>query len=598
MWDNGDHYIYRKIKMKSDKLFRKVYLVFQLSVQFTLGSQEAQRFGFKPTLLTSLKSILIALLFPATLIPASLSGEKEELSIAKIFTDHGVLQRDMPTPIWGKAEPGTPVKVRFANQSKTTKSDQQGKWQVQLDPMPANSSPAELTVSSGSKTLTLTDILVGEVWLCSGQSNMGLGLSKATGGKEAIAGANHPKLRLFRVKQNPAYSPVNDIEGEWIACSPDALSRNGGGFSAVGFFFGRQLLETLDCPIGLIGSYVGGSPVEAWMSEEALSAFPDRRSQTVRRLWDYQKARDGMDQAIAEHAPKLVAWEAELEARNNAHRDNLKTWSEAVKRARESNQPLPTRPKPVAVSRRPLEPNRYPHHATVLYRGMIEPLIPYGIRGAIWYQGEANCYPKRAEEYATSFPMMIADWRKRWAQGDFPFLFVQLPNFAKAKEDWMTLRESQRQTNETVANTAMAITIDVGDPNDLHPANKKPVGERLALLARAHVYGEKRIANGPLIKSAKPIGEGKLSLSFLNGESGLQAGVNGIGKLGGFEVAGEDGQFASAEAEISGNQIIVSGKKGIVPKQVRYAWAPNPFPSANLYNQEGLPASPFSIIVN
>tara|TARA_Y100001934_G_scaffold147748_1_gene177353 strand:+ start:4045 stop:5799 length:1755 start_codon:yes stop_codon:yes gene_type:complete len=584
--------------MKSDKLFRKVCLVFQLSIQFTLGSQEAQRFGFKPTLLTSLKSILIALLFPATLIPASLSGEKEELSIAKIFTNHCVLQRDMPTPIWGHAAPKTPVKVRFANQTKTTKSDQQGKWQIQLDPMPASSSPAELTVTSGSKTITFTDILVGEVWLCSGQSNMGLGLSKATGGKEAIAGANHPKLRLFRVKQNPAYSPVNFIEGEWIACSPDALSRNGGGFSAVGFFFGRQLLETLDCPIGLIGSYVGGSPVEAWMSEEALSAFPDRRSQTVRRLLDYQKARDGMDQAMAEHAPKLTAWEAELAARNVAHREDLKTWGEAVEKARESNQPLPTRPKAAAVSRRPLEPNRYPHHATVLYRGMIEPLIPYGIRGTIWYQGEANCYPKRAEEYATSFPMMITDWRKRWGQGDFPFLFVQLPNLAKAKEDWMTLRESQRQTNETVANTAMAITIDVGDPNDLHPANKKPVGERLALLARTHVYGEKQIANGPLIKSAKPIGEGKLSLSFHNGESGLQAGVNGIGKLGGFEVAGEDGQFASAEAEISGSQIIVSAKKGIVPKQVRYAWATNPFPSANLYNQEGLPASPFSIIVN
>ena len=584
--------------MKSDKLFRKVYLVFQLSVQFTLGSQEAQRFGFKPTLLTSLKSILIALLFPATLIPASLSGEKEELSIAKIFTDHGVLQRDMPTPIWGKAAPGTPVKVRFANQTKTTKSDQQGKWQVQLDPLPTNSSPAELTVISGNKTITLTDILVGEVWLCSGQSNMGHALSRATGGEEAIAAANHPKLRLFRVKQSPAYSPVDDVEGEWIACSPDALRRNGGGFSAVGFFFGRQLLETLDCPIGLIGSYVGGSNVEAWMSEEALAAFPNRHSQTARRLFDYKKARDGMDQAMAEHTPKLVAWEAELAARNDTHREDLKAWSEAVKKARESNQPLPTRPKPAAVSRRPLEPNRYPHHATVLYRGMIEPLIPYGIRGTIWYQGEANCYPKRAEEYATSFPMMITDWRKRWAQGDFPFLFVQLPNFAKAKEDWMTLRESQRQTNETVANTAMAITIDVGDPNDLHPANKKPVGERLALLARAHVYGEKRIANGPLIKSAKPIGEGKLSLSFHNGESGLQAGVNGIGKLGGFEVAGEDGQFAYAEAEISGSQIIVSGKKGMVPKQVRYAWAPNPFPSANLYNQEGLPASPFSIIVN
>ena len=582
--------------MKSDKLFRKVYLIFQLSVQFTLGSQEAQRFGFKPTLLTSLKSILIALLFPATLIPASLSGEKEELSIAKIFTDHGVLQRDMPTPIWGKAAPGTPVKVRFANQTKTTKSDQQGKWQVQLDPMPANSSPAELTVSSGSKTITLTDILVGEVWLCSGQSNMGHALSRATGGEEAIAAANHPKLRLFRVKQNPAYSPVDDVEGEWIVCSPDALRRNGGGFTAVGFFFGRQLLETLDCPIGLIGSYVGGSNVEAWMSEEALAAFPDKRSQTARRLLNYQKALDGMDQAMAEHAPKLAAWEAELAARNVAHREDLKTWGEAVEKARESNQPLPTRPKPAAVSRRPLEPNRYPHHATVLYRGMIEPLIPYGIRGTIWYQGEANCYPKRAEEYATSFPMMITDWRKRWAQGDFPFLFVQLPNFAKAKEDWMTLRESQRQTNETVANTAMAITIDVGDPNDLHPVDKKPVADRLALLARAEVYGEDVIASGPLIHSAKRMDDGRLRLMFRFSESGLRSGATDGEKLGGFELAGEDGVFVPAQAAIEGRNVIV-WRDDIETHHVRYAWSPNPFPAANLYNRVGLPASPFSIKV-
>ena len=582
--------------MKSDKLFRKVYLIFQLSVQFTLGSQEAQRFGFKPSLLTSLKSILIALLFPATLIPASLSGEKEALSIAKIFTDHGVLQRDMPTPIWGKAGPETPVKVRFANQTKTTKSDQQGKWQVQLDPMPANSSPAKLTVSSGSKTITLTDILVGEVWLCSGQSNMGHALSRATGGEEAIAAANHPKLRLFRVKQNPAYSPVDDVEGEWIVCSPDALRRNGGGFTAVGFFFGRQLLEKLDCPIGLIGSYVGGSNVEAWMSEEALATFPDRHSQTARRLFDYKKARDDMEQAMAEHAPKLAAWEAEWAARNEAHRKDLAAWQAATQKAREANKPVPERPKPGSLSRRPLEPNRYPHHATVLYRGMIEPLIPYGIRGAIWYQGEANCYPKRAEEYATSFPMMITDWRKRWAQGDFPFLFVQLPNFAKAKEDWMTLRESQRQTNETVANTAMAITIDVGDPNDLHPVDKKPVADRLALLARAEVYGEDVIASGPLIHSAKRMDDGRLRLMFRFSESGLRSGATDGEKLGGFELAGEDGVFVPAQAAIEGRNVIV-WRDDIETHHVRYAWSPNPFPAANLYNRVGLPASPFSIKV-
>ena len=551
----------------------------------------------------SVKSIVIALLFSATLIPASLSAE-EELSIAKIFTDHGVLQRDMPTPIWGEAAPETPVEVRFANQTKTTKSNQQGNWEVRLDPMPANSSPAKLTVSSGSKTITLTDILVGEVWLCSGQSNMGLGLSKATGGEEAIATANHPRLRMFRLAQYPNYDPSEerDVKGEWLVCSPDAL-RNGGsfsevgkGFSAVGFFFGRQLLETLDCPIGLIGSYVGGSPVEAWMSEEALAAYPDKRSQTARRLWNYQKARDGMEKAMAEHAPKLVAWEAEWAARNEAHRKDLAAWQAASQKAREANKPVPERPKPGPLSRRPLEPNRFPLHATVLFRGMIEPLVPYGMRGAIWYQGEGNCYPGRAAEYATSFPMMIKDWRGRWGQGDFPFLFVQLPNFAKGKDDWMTLRESQRLTVMKVPNSAMAVTIDVGDPNDLHPVDKKSVADRLALLARAKVYGEDVISSGPLVQSAKRMEDGQIRLTFLTSPSPLQVGSAGEEELGGFELAGKDGKFLPAKAKIDGVDVIV-WREGLEPQKVRYAWAPNPFPVANLYNDVGLPASPFSIHV-
>jgi sialate O-acetylesterase len=287
----------------------------------------------------------------------------------------------------------------------------------------------------------LEDILVGEVWLCSGQSNMGLGLSKATGGEDAIANANHPRLRIFRVAQHPNYDPSDerDVKGEWLVCSPDAL-RNGGsfpevgkGFSAVGFFFGRQLLETLDCPIGLIGSYVGGSPVEAWMSEEALAAYPDKRSQTARRLWNYQKARDGMEKAMAEHAPKLVAWEAEWAARNEAHRKDLAAWQAATQKAREANRPVPERPKPGPLSRRPLEPNRFPLHATVLFRGMIEPLVPYGIRGAIWYQGEGNCYPGRAKEYATSFLMMIRDWRRVGDRAIFRSCSYSCPTLPKEK---------------------------------------------------------------------------------------------------------------------------------------------------------------------
>ena len=531
-----------------------------------------------------------AMLF--ALIAPSATLKSDDLRFAKIFTEHCVLQREMAVPVWGWAKAGTEVVVEFADQTKTATTDESGGWLVKLDAMLASDEGRVLKVSSGSAVTELTDILVGEVWLCSGQSNMGWSISKAKGGREAIARANLPRLRMFRVKQNPRHEPGGEVEGEWFVCSPGAFA-NRRDFSAVGFFFGQQMLESQDCPIGLIGSYVGGSPVEAWMSEEALAAFPTKRgkrSDTWKRLRAFHQARDGMAAAMAKHGPKLAAWEEELAARNQAHCKALMAWKVASAKAREANQAPPPRPKPAPVSRRPLEPDRYPHHATVLFRGMIEPLIPYGLRGAIWYQGEANCYPRRAGEYATSFPLMIADWRERWGQGDFPFLFVQLPNFAKAKVDWMTLRESQRLVAARVSNSAMAVTIDIGDPDDLHPADKKPVADRLALLARAEVYGEDVIAHGPLIESAKKIGDGRLRLTFRSTKSALQRKAT----LGGFEVAGRDGKFMPAQASIDGEHVIV-WRDGIESHHVRYAWAPDPFPTANLYNRQGLPASPFSI---
>ena len=519
-----------------------------------------------------------------------------DLRFAKIFTDHCVLQRERSVPVWGWTEPGSRVTVEFAGQKKTATADGSGKWLINLAPMKASRESRELRVSSAGQSVTLKDVLVGEVWLCSGQSNMGLAISKAKGGKAAVANADLPHFRMFRVKQNPMYEPGADVEGDWFPCSPKAFE-DGRDFSAVGFFFGRQLLKSLDCPIGLIGSYVGGSPVEAWMSKEALAAFPAgiaKRSEAFKRLNAFQQALEAMDKAMVEHAPKLAAWEAELAARNENHRKDLAAWQAAARKAREANKPLPERPKPAALSRRPLEPNRYPHHATVLFRGMIEPLIPYAIRGAIWYQGEANCYPRRAEEYATSFPMMIGDWRKRWGQGEFPFLFVQLPNYAKGKDDWMRLRESQRQALGKVPNSGMAITIDVGDPNDLHPADKAPVAHRLALLARNRIYGEDVVSSGPLIESAERMENGEVRLAFRHTGSGLQA--LDATEPGGFEVAGRDGKFVAAQARIVGDSVIVRSE-GTTPVHVRYAWSPNPFPSANLYNAEGLPASPFSIVI-
>ena len=527
--------------------------------------------------------ILITFLLAA---PSALPADS--LKLPAIFSDHMVLQRGRTVPVWGEARPGENVVVEFGGQKKTATADANGKWLVKLDPLAASAVPRDLKVGE----IVFRDVLVGEVWLCSGQSNMGFAISKATGGREAIAKAELPRLRMFRVKQNPRYEPGGDVAGEWFVCSPDAFA-NGRDFSAVGFFFGQQLLESQDCPIGLIGSYVGGSPVEAWMSEDALAAFPAKRGErtdTRKRLRAFHQARDGMAAAMAEHGPKLAAWEEELAARNQAHRKALAAWKEASAKAREANQAPPPQPKPAPVSRRPLEPDRYPRHATVLFRGMIEPLIPYGLRGAIWYQGEANCYPRRADEYATSFPLMITDWRKRWGQGDFPFLFVQLPNFAKGKVDWMTLRESQRLAAARVPNSAMAVTIDIGDPDDLHPADKKLVADRLALLARAEVYGEDVIAHGPRIESAKKMGDGRLRLTFRSTKSALQRNAT----LGGFEVAGKDGNFMPAQATIDGEHVIV-WRDGMESHHVRYAWAPDPFPAANLYNRQGLPASPFSI---
>lgn len=532
------------------------------------------------------------LLTPLTLLQA------DELRFAKLFTDHCVLQREMSVPVWGWTTPDSQVTIEFAGQKKTATADRNGKWLARLGPMKASRESRELTASSAGQSVTLKDVLVGEVWLCSGQSNMGFPISKAKGGKEAVANADLPHFRMFRVKQNPMYEPEAEVDGDWFLCSPKNFE-DGRDFSAVGFFFGQQLQKSQDCPIGLIGSYVGGSPVEAWMSEEALEAFPARRggrTETWKRLYMFRQARDGMAKAMADHRPKLAAWEAELAARNQAHRRALTAWNEAVAEARRLKQEPPPRPQPAPVSRRPLEPNRYPHHATVLFRGMIEPLIPYGMRGAVWYQGEANCYPRRADEYATSFPLMIEDWRKRWGQGEFPFLFVQLPNLAKARDDWMTLRESQRLAAARVPNTAMAVTIDVGDPNDLHPVDKKPVADRLALLARAKVYGEDVIASGPLIHSAKKMDNGRLRLTFRFSETGLQSGATDGEKLGGFELAGEDGVFVSAQAAIEGGNVTV-WRDGVEARVVRYAWAPNPFPAANLHNRVGLPASPFSLKV-
>ncbi|WP_197440050.1 sialate O-acetylesterase [Calycomorphotria hydatis] len=532
-----------------------------------------------------------------------------------IFGDHMVLQQGQDLPVWGWAKPGAKVAVEINGQQGETVTNNQGRWKVSLAPLKTVSEPTRLVITSGADNIQFDDVLIGEVWLCSGQSNMGLGIGKADGGPETVDRATDTRLRLFRVKQHPAYSSRNDVEGEWIVGTPENVlpKINGrirsGGFSAVGYFFGRHLQDQLDCPVGLIGSYVGGTPVEAWTSEDALEASLDvlgRRSQTSRRLHSFRQARQQLPEAMQQHAQKLLQWEEELAARNEAHRVALEQFKLASQLARESNLPLPQRPLIGKVSRRPLEPDRYPSHCSVLFEGMIKPLIPYGIKGAIWYQGEANAYPNLATEYRTTFPVMITDWRERWGQGDFPFLFVQLPNYETSKDNWSTLRDSQRHALET-PNTGMAVTIDVGDPHDLHPTNKKPIADRLALEARRIVYGENLVSRGPMIQSCEMTNEGNVRLTFDDLGDGLMTGKITEGylasesttPLGGFEVAGKDGIYFPAEAHIEGETVVLHPKSGNMTVQsVRYAWAPNPQPQANLYNRNGLPASPFEVSVS
>jgi sialate O-acetylesterase len=445
-----------------------------------------------------------------------------QLALASIFSDHMVLQRDMRVPIWGHAEPGADVSVTFDKETQKTTADDDGKWHVELDTRAAGG-PFELTASAGDDKLTVTDVLVGDVWVASGQSNMEWPVAaSADAEQEAAAAAEFPQIRIINVPKTPADEPRDGFGGaKWQVCSPETIGR----FSAVAYAFGRELNRELGVPIGLIGCNWGGTPMEAWTSREALESSPT------------------FAKALADDA---------------AEPDN-----ERQERARR-----------MGAQNRPAR----------LFNGMLSTVIPYGIRGAIWYQGESNA--GRHQEYAELSKLMIADWRKRWNQGDFPFLLVQLAAWEPGGDSWPYLREAQVDTLEA-ANVGMATAIDIGDQRDIHPRNKREVGRRLALVARAIAYGENLVYSGPTFRDAS-FADGKARLSFDHVGGGLE--VKGDELLG-FEIAGEDGKFVLAKAEVDGDAIVVSSESVNEPTQVRYAWGA--FPSANLFNKEGLPAVPF-----
>jgi sialate O-acetylesterase len=500
-----------------------------------------------------------------------------EVKLPAIFGDHMVLQQDISLPVWGWATPGEKVTVEIAGRRGETTASADGKWRVTLKPVAQGSQPFELKVS-GTNTVVFTDVLVGDVWVCSGQSNMEFGLGLAHNTAQAVPQANHPQIRLFRVNPAVALSPQEDCTGTWMVCTPENVIKIGGwnGFSAVAYFFGREIQQARNVPIGLIGTYWGGTPAQAWTSLEALRAKP--------ALEHYAKAADDNQTHLAENKAR---YESEI----------LPKWKEAVEAWKLKPEPKGREPW------RPAPPDRNPSLSTGLFNAMISPLTGYGIKGAIWYQGEANAgSDKAAKEYAELFPAMITDWRARWGQGDFPFLFVQLANFSTGGA-WPKLRDAQTSTL-SLPNTGMAVAIDVGEAKDIHPKNKEAVGHRLALAARHVAYREKIVYSGPLYRSMKVKGA-KIEVRFSQTGGGLMIGAapalrvdepaaSPADRLNAFEIAGVDKKFVPAQASIEKDRVVVWSDQVNAPVAVRYAWSAFPEPAANLYNREGLPASPFS----
>lgn len=478
-----------------------------------------------------------------------------EVRLPRIFGDNMLLQREIETPLWGKAKPGEKVTVSLGESRATAIADPEGRWLVRIGPFEAGG-PHELTVS-GENTLTFKNVLIGEVWVCSGQSNMQFSVRQSSNADGEIGQANFPRMRLFSVQRTVADTPQDDVVGEWVECSSQTVP----WFSAVGYFFGWELHKALGgMPIGLIHTSWGGTPSEAWTSLPTLDAEP-------------------------EIEPFLEYWEeriANSDAQTARYYDALETWKVKVQRAASAGEPPPSPP------RRPSDQRRSPHRPASLYSAMIAPLLPYAIRGAIWYQGESNA--SRAYQYRTLFPMMIEDWRRAWGQGDFPFLFVQLANFFNGWTDprsWAELREAQLMTL-SLPNTGMAVAIDIGERYDIHPKNKQEVGRRLALAALAMVHAKDIVHSGPLYDSMIIEGN-KIRLRFNHVGSGLVAAGDA---LKGFIIAGQDRRFVWADAEIDGDAVTVKNDAVPYPVAVRYAWWDDP-EGCNLYNKEGLPASPF-----
>lgn len=626
----------------------------------------------------------------------SFQTAKANVKLPRIFSSNMVLQQGMEIPVWGWADNGERITVEFNKEIARTVADGNGKWKVKLSAQEYGG-PYTMTVK-GKNIVTFYNILIGDVWVCSGQSNMEWRVDQSNNAKEEVAAANYPEIRLFTVPKTVAQFPEDDISsGEWVECSPETIA----GFSAVGYFFGRELHNSLDIPIGLLHTSWGGTVAETWTSAETIKDDPDFREMLVelqqmnlekykeQKLEEVKKILGGElpteDKGMEEGKPVWSAldfndsswktiktptyWEAqgymdidgigwyrkEIQLSEDQTKSNLTlhlgkiddsdiTFINGIEIGKTENKYDEERVYTInkkyiqpgknmivvrvddtggnggiwgdpdnqfiaignekmdisgdwkfkiskaSVSAVNIGPNSYP---TLLFNGMINPLLPFGIKGVIWYQGESNA--SRAKQYQRVFPNLINDWRNHWNQGDFPFLFVSLANYMQPVEtpsesEWAELREAQTKTL-SLPNTGMAVTIDIGEAGNIHPKNKQDVGKRLALNALQIAYNKEVVNSGPMFEAAD-FKDGKAFITFSETGSGLEV-KDKYGYLKGFTIAGSDRKFHWAKAElVDSTTVVVYSEKVDSPAAVRYGWANNP-DDVNLYNKEGLPANPF-----
>lgn len=467
---------------------------------------------------------------------------------ADVFQKGMILQREANANIWGTADAGEKVTVNFRDKTAQTTADGEGKWQVTIPTGPAGG-PFELKVN----TTAIPDVLVGEVWLASGQSNIAFTVEHSTGGQEAVASSQDSELRFFMVKTATATSPQSKIVGDWQAASPATT----GNFSGVAYFFAKILRRELKVPVGVILSTWGGTGVTSWISKDAFAPVSSSKAFYARY------------EAVVKRYPERAA----------QYEKDLQTWKDDKAAATANKQAFNRKP--------PSEPPGGPgfrNEPHVLFNAMIHPLIPYTIRGIIWYQGEGNT--PFANEYEETFVALIGDWRKRFAQGELPFYFVQLAAFiADNQRDWPTLRQAQANTLR-LPNTGMAVAFDAGERDDIHPKNKRTVGERLAAVALNRTYAMSRTDEGPAVKSIRA--EGNTLLVELDPRAGkVELKNDGTG----FEIAGADNAFQPAAVALDGNTLRLNSPSVAAPIQVQYIW--KNFDTASVYNTDGFPAPPF-----